>query len=167
MVYPISTAERVIDELGILSLDDLEFLEEIAWARGALVRYETLKGSEARLMAVGKPAIITISTEIVSKHRQRFSIAHEIGHLEMHRQERSLSLCTKEKLNEWWSGITRKEIEYNSEQEANLFASALLLPEIFFAPLCDIEEPSLDYIGELAVKFNASFNINCITIFVF
>lgn len=156
MPYPLTTAERVISELGIVSLDDLEFLEEIAWARGALVRYKALEGTDARLLAIGKPAIITISTNVVNFHRQRFSIAHELGHLEMHRHEDLLTLCTKENLNDWWTGISKKEIEYNAEQEANLFASALLLPEDFFAPLCDLEEPSLDYIGSIADKFNTS-----------
>lgn len=156
MAYPLKTAERVINELGIVSPEDLEFLEEIAWARGALVRYEPLEGTEARLMAVGKPAIITVSTNVVNKYRQRFSIAHEIGHLEMHRHENSLNLCTKEKMNDWWTGISGKEVKYNTEQEANLFASALLLPEPFFAPLCDIDDPSLDYISTIADKFNVS-----------
>jgi len=156
VAYPLKTAERVINELGIVSPEDLEFLEEIAWARGALVRYEVLEGTEARLMAVGKPAIITVSTKVTNKHRQRFSIAHEIGHLEMHRHENLLNLCTKGKMNDWWTGISGTEVQYNTEQEANLFASALLLPEPFFAPFCDVDEPSLDYISTIANKFNAS-----------
>lgn len=156
MSNPLKTAEQVINELGIVCPKDLEFLEEIAWARGALVRYEGLEGTEARLTAVGKPAIITVSTNILNKHRQRFSIAHEIGHLEMHRHDHSLTLCTKEKMDDWWTGISGKEVKYNTEQEANLFASALLLPEPFFAPFCDVDDPSLEYISTIADNFNVS-----------
>jgi hypothetical protein len=154
--YPINAAERVLDELEITTPEDLQLLEQIAWARGALVRYEILEGTEARLMAVGKPAIITISINVKDARRQRFSIAHELGHFEMHRFQNSLSLCTKEKLNDWWSGKSRYDNRLNHEQEANMFASALLLPERFFAGYCNDEEPSLDYISELSDKFNVS-----------
>jgi Zn-dependent peptidase ImmA (M78 family) len=154
--YPIRSAERVLDELEISSPDDLQLIEQIAWARGALVRYEKLEGSEARLTAVGNPAIIIISTLMSNPPRKRFSIAHELGHFEMHRHRTSLSLCTKEKIDDWWSGKSNKETSYNQEQEANVFASALLLPERFFAPYCVDQEPSLYYISELADRFVVS-----------
>lgn len=156
MSYPLKVAERVITELGIEDPEDLKLLEEIAWARGALVRFEILEGAEARLMNVGKPAIITVSTNVVNKQRQRFCIAHEIGHLEMHQHQLALSLCAKEDMNDWWTGLSTKKTGKNIEQEANLFASALLLPEPFFAPLCDIKVPSLECISNIADKFNTS-----------
>lgn len=156
MSYPIAAAERVLDELAISSIDDLLLLEEMAWARGALVRYKNLSGAEARLMAVGKPAIITISLSINDPHRQRFSIAHELGHLEMHRHKLSLNMCTTEQIN----SMCFKKPSYgnldDTEHEANLFASELLLPKRFFAPLCSDRDPSFDLIASLANGFNTS-----------
>lgn len=162
MPYPISAAERVLDDLHVSSPNDLQLLEQMIWERGALVRYKNLEGSEARLTVVGKPAIITISDKINDPQRRRFSIAHELGHFEMHRFRNSLSLCTKEKINDWWTGISLKDSGYNQEQEANLFASALLLPERFFASLCVRGDPSLDYIADLADRFNVSLTATAI-----
>lgn len=39
------------------------------------------------------------------------------------------------------------------EQEANLFAAAFLLPQPFFAPLCNEDDPSLDFVSQLANRF--------------
>lgn len=158
MPFPKTSAERVLDELGISSIEDLQLLEKIAWARGALVRYKKLGGAEARLTAVGKPAIITVSTSIVDPHRKRFSIAHELGHLEMHRYQTALSLCTTKDIKYWCPGEPDEKRNYDRdlEQEANIFASTLLLPERFFAPLCVDQDPSFDLISSLANEFNAS-----------
>lgn len=167
MSYPIIKAERVLDDLQITSPDDLQLLEQIAWERGALVRYINLEGAEARLMAIGKPAIITVSTSVKDIRRRRFSIAHELGHFEMHRFQNSLSLCTTRNIDDWWTGTSRKGSDYNQEQEANLFASALLLPERFFASLCNKEDPSFDYISDLAARFNVSLTSTAIRFLLF
>jgi hypothetical protein len=152
MTVPHYAAERVIDELAISSLEDLLHLDLIAWARGAIVRENHLTGAEARITIAGKRAIITISTAITDPRRKRFSIAHELGHLEMHRYKSELTFCTTQDLNNW---ETRRD-HTNYEQEANEFASALLLPERFFAQMCSKEAPSLNFISELANTFNVS-----------
>jgi Zn-dependent peptidase ImmA (M78 family) len=156
MPYPNAAAERVLDELAISSIDDLRFLEEIAWARGALVRYKNLSGCEARLMAVGKPAIITISASIEDPRRQRYSIAHELGHLEMHRYKSSLNACKKEQINDLCLLKTNLGEINDLEHEANTFASELLLPKRFFNPRCINNDPSFDLISSLANEFNVS-----------
>jgi len=148
---PDYTAKRVLDELGVTGREDLALLESIAWERGAMVRDKHLDGAEARLTVIGRRAIITISTT-VDPRRRRFSIAHELGHLEMHRLNSGLILCTNQDLDDWRS----QHAGTNLEQEANEFASALLLPERFFAPLCKREEPSLDIVAEMAETFDVS-----------
>ena len=72
--------------------------------------------------------------------------------LEMHRINSSLALCTGEDIDDWRS----RRASVTREQEANEFASALLLPERFFSPLCRRTEPSLDLIAELADNFQVS-----------
>lgn len=152
MINPYNSAQRLIDELGINERSDLELLEQIAWERGALVTDKKLDGAEARIVIVGRRAIITVSSTIDDPHRRRFSIAHELGHLEMHRRENKVALCTNDDLDDW---ATRRS-NMNLEQEANEFASALLMPDKFFTPLCEDREPSLDLIADLAEKFNTS-----------
>lgn len=152
MNYPTFAAEKVLDELHITSSDDLLLLDEIAWARGALVREKRLSGAEARLTIYRDKAIITISSTVSNPQRKRFSIAHELGHLEIHRHRDLLSVCLSDDIA--YNGVmdTGKKLE----QEANEFASALLLPERLFKPLCDTENPSLNYIEELSQLFDTS-----------
>lgn len=145
-------AEKLLLDLGIKDRRDLFYLEEIASRRNALVVYETLNASEARLAIVGDRAIITVSDAITNPNRQRFSIAHELGHLEMHRFESALSVCQSSDLNKWQ--VDR--IERNLETEANLFAASFLLPQRFFEPLCVNTIPSLHLISDLARSFKTS-----------
>lgn len=148
---PSYAAGRVLDELGIISHKDLDDIDLIAYARNAIVREKCLSGAEARLTFVGGKAIITISSNIDNPHRKRFSVAHELGHLELHRYKRHLVYCTSQNLNDW--GVQSIN---NLEQEANEFAAALLMPVQFFASLCTQDSPSLNHISELAKNFNVS-----------
>lgn len=157
MPYPENRAELVLDELCITSPEDLRNLDLIAYARGATVVYEPLTGAEARLVVAGKRAIITISTRIADPRRRRFSVGHDLGHLEIHRRHSSLFLCTGKDLNTWG----KRETDANLEQEANKFAAALLLPERFVAPLCS-GDPSLDLVSDIAGEYNVSLTATAV-----
>lgn len=152
MSYPTFAAEKVLNELQINSPDDLRYLDEIAWTRGALVRQMPLSSAEARLTIYRDKAVITISSMVSNPQRKRFSIAHELGHLEIHRHRNLLSVCLSDDIN--YNEV--KDAGKQLEQEANEFASAFLLPERFFEPLCNTEDPSLNYIEGLARLFNTS-----------
>ncbi len=152
MSYPTRAAETVLDSLPINTPADLRFLEEIAWERGAEVRHTPFANAEARVTIYRDRGIITISSAVPSAHRKRFSIAHELGHFELHRYRKTLSVCLSEDINDDETKTAGKLLE----QEANEFASALLMPERFFRPLCDVEEPSLNHIEELANTFDTS-----------
>jgi Zn-dependent peptidase ImmA (M78 family) len=158
VMRPIHAANHVLDALRITAIEDLHYLEQIAWERGALVRPSYLKGMEARLTFVREQAIITVSTEVRNAHRRRFSIAHELGHLEMHRWEDNVAICLSTDIDI----IPFRAQSSSKEREANLFASALLLPERFFAPMCDCADPSLDEIARLARRFNTSLTATAI-----
>lgn len=152
MSYPSYAAKRVLEDLGINTPEDLQFLEEIAWTRGALIKEFPLTGAEARLTVYRNKAIITISSNIQNTQRKRFSIAHELGHLEIHRSSSSLAICISEDIDNETSEVLRKK----TEQEANEFASALLLPEHLFKPLCNEEDPSLACVKRLSNMFDTS-----------
>lgn len=157
MSYAEAAAERVLNELPILAVEELAELELLAWARGALVREEYLEGAEARIAQVGRRAIITVSTGIGDPRRRRFGVAHELGHLELHRKLASLAICSTEDIDNWLGNA-----EAALEREANEFAAALLMPERFFVPLSRGREPSLNLIGELADTFNTSLTATAI-----
>ena len=151
MPSPEFYAQRVLDRLRIHSVSDLQRLDEIAWARGALVTDKPLDGSEARIVITRGRAIITVSTRIDDPHRRRFSIAHELGHFEMHRKQADFTMCAGADLDDWQARQSGKSREY----EANAFAGALLLPRQLFEPRCQ-EQPSLEHISALAVEFAVS-----------
>ena len=119
MPHPRAAAERVLHEVGVVHQTDLRLLELIAWERNAFVQYKHIAGAEARLAVVGEKAIITVSTTIEDPYRQRFSIAHELGHLEMHRSNNSLELCTGEDIDDWRS----RRAKITREQEAKGLSS--------------------------------------------
>jgi Zn-dependent peptidase ImmA (M78 family) len=144
-------AASVIAALGISSVDDLQRLELIAFERGAIVQRGQLHIAEARLV-IGRPhSVITISTQISTPQRERFGIAHELGHLELHRNV-DMFPCDTGSLNEW-PVVGR---EPSIEQEANEFAACLLLPEDIFGGICGELDPSMEVIKELADQFDVS-----------
>ena len=152
VTIPFLAAERVLNELSITKDGDLQQLELIAWERGAMVCDKHLDGCEARLTVRRRRAIICVSDAIEDPRRRRFSIAHELGHLEMHSRRFNVVLCTDEDLNDW----AFHQTDLNLEQEANEFAAALLLPERFFAGLCRKDAPSLGFIAGMAGTFTVS-----------
>lgn len=152
MSFPESAALRVIGELGINGIEDLYLTNEIAWERGAVVFEEKLSGAEARILISRPQSVITISTAISDLNRRRFGVSHELGHLEMHRRQQQAFNCTKGDLD---SGGIKERISPTLENEANEFAAALLMPEIFFAQHCK-ETIELSSIQQLANMFRVS-----------
>jgi len=79
--------DKILEELGITEPRDID-LDAIAWHLGAKVRYRPLDGCEARIVGAGDRAIITVNNRNTTLGRQRFSLAHEIGHWIHHRGQR-------------------------------------------------------------------------------
>jgi hypothetical protein len=157
MASPEHHASLVLDELCITSLEDLQTLDLIAYARGATVVDGPLPGAEARLVAIGRRAIITISDQMADSRRRRFSVAHEMGHLELHRLHSKVFLCTGTDLDTWTGRHSSTELE----REANEFAAALLLPKRFVASLCN-GDPSLGLIARIADTCGVSLTATAI-----
>lgn len=146
-----AVANLVLDRLGVSKTEDLFLLKEIVHARGAIIREAPLEGAEACLMVgPGKPIITISSSPLLNHHRRRFSIAHELGHLELHRGTGLLINCTD------------RDIQYKAdnigvnEQEANQFASAFLIPARFVEKPFAENEPSLDIVSDWAKRLETS-----------
>ena len=94
MTHQPRTAEKVIKSLSISDPGAID-LEAIAWLSGAKVKYRELDGCDACIAGradVGR-AIISIDSRSMAR-RQRFSLAHEIGHWEWHRGHQLM--CSKD-----------------------------------------------------------------------
>jgi len=87
--------------------------------------------------------------------RQRFTIAHELGHIKLHngdkfRTERGLNVFSDDP----------------EEVEANRFAAMLLMPENEFRKIWEISEQSIEYVANyFAVsKLSASIRANTLNL---
>lgn len=118
-------AELVLLGVGIDSPADID-LEAIAWTLGARVRYRPLDGCEARIIGKGDEAIITINCRS-STRRQRFSLAHELGHWRYHRGR--ILVCRSDEIGRAGEGQT------SMERTADGYAADLLMPWYLFRPI--------------------------------
>jgi hypothetical protein len=83
-----------------------------------------LRGCEARIFGRSDEAIISVNSDS-SKTRQRFSVAHELGHWHHHRGQ--LLFCRS-------SDIGENSGRSQAEKVANKFAADLLMPGFLFDP---------------------------------
>jgi hypothetical protein len=144
-VAQLSPAERLLQELGITEPEEID-LEAVAYHVGARVRHHPLDGCEARIIGHGDQAIITVNSRS-SYRRNRFSIAHELGHWQHHRGRylvcRAIEVGHREAMS--------------PERVADNYASDLLLPRYLFAPIAR-QYPKLDFASVKAIAdvFKAS-----------
>lgn len=101
----------------------------------------TLSGS---LSKQGEFWLIKVN-KVHSKTRQRFSIAHELGHFVYHKDDENEFVDTT-----FFRGMTSD----NFENTANRFASELLMPEDQVRQL--IEKDNVRSVSELASRFGVS-----------
>ncbi|MBI5450141.1 MAG: ImmA/IrrE family metallo-endopeptidase [Gammaproteobacteria bacterium] len=151
--HQLSAPEKLLWKLGITAPNEID-LEAIAYHLGAIVRYRTLDGGDARIVGDGSRAIITINAS-TPKPRQRFSIGHEVAHWCCDRG-RGGFLCSKEDTSP--QNCAAKSIEAN----ANAFASMILLPDYLFKPRTAKQPITLDTASKLAQGFQASLTATAI-----
>jgi len=141
------SARKLLMDIGIKDLTSIN-IEDLVWNRGAYLRFLPLNNADGRIVFGEKGAIITINSQIEYEGRRRFTIAHELGHFEMHRtlfqyhKDNSITLdCFK---------------EGNQETEANQFASELLMPEELFVKECKDKKFSPALLRDLSNRFQTS-----------
>lgn len=141
-------ANKLLNSLGWLAPGDLT-LTEIAYASNADVKESDLKGSKGRILMDNNCAIITIDSKIKLKTNRNFILAHEIGHLILHKNITPLFSDTNKTLNQWYA-------KGKHEIEANQFASELLMPSHLFKSKVIGKILTLDLIRETAHFFGTS-----------
>lgn len=154
---PKNHAEKVLSDLKIKDIPIP--VEEIAIKLGAKLSYEPFDGKDeisGALFRDNDHIVIGINSSH-AKTRQRFSIAHEIGHLVLHKGaifiDKTVRLNRDAKSS---MAIDPQEIE------ANRFAAALLMPEK--AVSAEVQKrmqkkpklPEAFLIDELAAAFQVS-----------
>lgn len=145
-------AFRILQELGFPHPREID-LKDLAMDRNVFVREGDIKGAEGRLLRKKKNGVIHIRRGIIPEGRRRFTIAHELGHWELHAAYSQL-LCNAEDMRDY--GRSPLEVE------ANCFAAELLMPNSHFRAACGNHEPSMALIGSLAEVFQTTLTSTAI-----
>ena len=144
---PPRPAERLLLALGIDRPEDID-LEAIAWTAGAAVKYRPLDRCEAMIVGSKDRAIIAVNSNALPV-RQRFSLAHEIGHWHHHRGR--VLVCRSEDIG------NPAPRALDPEKEADGFASDLLLPDYLVRPrIRAMDRVTLSEVRALAKEFSTS-----------
>ncbi|GHU12133.1 hypothetical protein AGMMS50225_19330 [Betaproteobacteria bacterium] len=93
---------------------------------------------------------------MVTPERQRFTIAHELGHFILHRGERQRFDCDKESVHTGIEGLRQ------IEREADDFASNLLMPGDLLRDWTSNQHVDLHVLSAIAQRFRVSFEALCI-----
>ena len=146
------------DILQKLNVHELPIpVEEVATKLGLQIKPYDLGDEVSGLLVMDKGVGIIGFNPNEAKVRQRFTIAHELGHYEMHRKTMGLFIDKSFKVEFRNQNSSTGEIK--KELEANAFAAALLMPEKLL--LKEIRNHKYDLtedssMKELAKLFNVS-----------
>jgi uncharacterized protein DUF955 len=148
---PLDVARALHARFRIEARSEIE-VELIAWHCGARVLWRHAGAADARVVLSGSRAILGIAAHARGTPRARFSIAHELGHVLMHRDFDAIARIH--------GGAVGGPRDHLIEREADVFASELLLPERLARILCmGIMSPTLDHVAELARDFRVSLTV--------
>lgn len=142
----LDTAEKLLDfakssNIAIYPLD----VKAIAEKLGIAVIYQTFKDDISGILEKDESNKWTIRVnEAHHPNRQRYTIAHELGHFCLHKHQETFF---EDKI--FFRGLERTK----TETQANRFASQLLMPEDFFRQY--LSEGITD-VESLAEKFGVS-----------
>jgi Zn-dependent peptidase ImmA (M78 family) len=164
-------AQKIISEVGITEPPiPIELIVEHHGAQIARRRFEGFESGFA--ISQGDQRIIGVNTDTTPR-RQRFTIAHELGHLLLHHKplnvDHSILVSRRDDVSSL--GTDQEEID------ANAFAAAILMPANMVASEIEKEFPAYGrpsrkiLIAKLARTFNVSdeamayrlVNLNLIT----
>lgn len=140
-------AIKLMQEIGITEPNQIS-VELIAAGLGATVIEKELSNSDGRIVFGNKRTLITINKNIEYEGKRRFTIAHEIGHLVLHKGQFEIHNDNDATLEYFKKG--------HQETEANEFASELLMPESVFRNISDEYEFSPALLQFLADHFKTS-----------
>jgi Zn-dependent peptidase ImmA (M78 family) len=148
-------AQKILSGLGIIRppVD----VRAIAQKQGVVVAPYDLGGSISGVLVL-KNGVATIGVNSENaESRQRFTIAHELGHYVLHRQ--SQEMFVDENFSVYFRDENSSTGEQTREIEANAFAAALLMPKEML--MKEVEEGKYDLDKEEdVVKLAKCFSVS-------
>ena len=154
-----SPSQQAQDLLSSLGINQIPVpVERIAKATGATIRYFPLDDELSGMIFIKEGQPIIGVNALHHPNRQRFTIAHEIGHLRLHRDAIKSQVHVDKKFMVYRDTRSAQGTEH-MEIDANQFAAALLMPAPFLRNEIEREEYDIDDEGPneaLAKKLRVS-----------
>ena len=140
-------AKNIINEFGIEDPKDFS-VEELIYARDIIFEEKKILNSDGRIVFGKSKTKISINSEMKYSGRRRFTLAHELGHFELHHNENT-------HLDD--NPLTLDYFKYGGQEyEANQFAVELLMPSAYFVSFTKGKQFSPDLLREIAEHFQTS-----------
>lgn len=121
---------------------------QVAEWLGVLVIEQETEGCDGCVLMEGDAAGILVNTGIRSEARKRFTVAHELGHCDLHKERIAFQ---RESLREIEEAATA-----GMEAEANAYAAELLMPGDWVRPSFAHIVPGLKAIEDIADQYMVS-----------
>jgi len=156
-VDPVATARALLAQFDIKTSPTP--VEKIAKALGAQIRFAPLDQELSGMIHIKDDVPIIGVNSLHHPNRQRFTIAHEIGHLQLHRD----MITSSVHVDKGFPALMRDERSATGteaiEIQANQFASELLMPQPMIDAALAGAQFDIDDDGpleQLAKKFRVS-----------
>lgn len=154
---PSDRAQAVLAKLGIKSLP--VNVEKVAKELGAQVRFSPFDDELSGMIHIKNGVPIIGVNSLHHPNRQRFTIAHELGHFELHKEIITSSIHVDKEFPRLMRDATSAKGEERIEIQANQFAAELLMPKALIerelvGKQFDIEDDAP--LEEIAKKFRVS-----------
>lgn len=154
---PYARARHLLARLHIDSIPTP--VEKIAKAVGARLRFSPFDAELSGMVYIKDGLPIIGVNSLHHPNRQRFTIAHELGHLELHKEMITTSVHVDKEFPALMRDLASAAGTERAEVEANQFAAELLVPRklldrVLAGKQFDIEDEKP--LEELAQKFRVS-----------
>jgi len=146
-------AQRLLADCGLDEITDLSMDLFVAGLDAVLIE-ESMPNCDGKIIFGNNKAVIKVNKQIQFEERKRFVIAHEVGHLTMHKNMQ-LPDDTFANFN-IIAGMEKALKNGKQELEANEFASELLMPQKLFLNEAKGRKFTPLLIKQLAERFKTS-----------
>lgn len=146
-------AQNVLDDCGLDEITNMPMDLFVAGLNATLIE-EALTNCDGKIIFGNSKAIIKVNSQIQFQERKRFVVAHEVGHLIMHK---NMQLPDDSFTNfNIIAGMEKALKNGKQELEANEFASELLMPEKLFLKEAGKKKFTPLLIKQLSERFKTS-----------
>lgn len=155
-ITPEGYANLLLQEMGMALIPPIDPYY-ICTMQHIQIAYEPLDHADAALLRIGSSAEIMLNSNNQYRSRDRFSVAHELGHYYLPGHSDMEYYCTIKEILQYRSSNKK-------EHEANQFAAELLIPTLWLKNRIKASDISLSLIKKIAEECHTSLTATAIKI---